>query len=332
MGRPGSDPDDSHPAGIYTAAVNPVRHSINIEDQGRPQKVADHPLSDRVVATESPVEEVPPTAPRGRAVWPLGRRNTRWIILATVIVVVAAALYIYTNDKKSHWQQIFSDDFSTAVPVGQFPGTAYKSSWTSYNGFADTSGHGKYDSGILSVKDGLLDMYLHTQGQQPLTAAPIPLVNGIWGGQVYGRYEVRFRSDPLPGYKMAFLLWPDSNNWAEGEIDFPEIGDLTAGNTLYANMYARGIVTERAPGASAGYPSNTAPVDTGWHTATIEWSPNDVTFLLDNVSLGSLTRGVPTTPMHWVLQVETAIDSPAPLADVAGHVQVDWVRIDRYLP
>ena len=46
----------------------------------------------------------------------------------------------------------------------------------------------------------------------------------VWQRQAFGRFSVRFRSDPLPGYKAAWLLWPESDNWNEGEIDFPEGG------------------------------------------------------------------------------------------------------------
>ena len=42
------------------------------------------------------------------------------------------------------WRQIFTDDFTTDVPLGSFPGP-YAKKWTSYTGFDDTSGNGTYD-------------------------------------------------------------------------------------------------------------------------------------------------------------------------------------------
>ena len=109
-------------------------------------------------------------------------------------------------------------------------------------------------------------MYVRTQDGQPQSAAVVPLVNGQWGGQLYGRYEVRFRSDEIPGYKLAFLLWPDTNNWAEGEIDFPEIGSLESGNTLYANVFPKGDLATGYPGASVGFTTETEAANSGWHT------------------------------------------------------------------
>src|SRR2546427_410289 len=56
-------------------------------------------------------------------------------------------------------------------------------------------------------------------GAHFIVNAPVPLLPTM----LYGRYAVRFKADPVPGYKTAWLLWPDSGNWpADGEIDFPE--------------------------------------------------------------------------------------------------------------
>jgi beta-glucanase (GH16 family) len=174
-------------------------------------------------------------------------------------------------------------------------------------------------------------MYLHTLDGQPQSAAVVPLVSGQWGGQLYGRYTVRFRSEEIPGFKMAFLLWPDSDNWAEGEIDFPEIGSLEAGNTLYANVYPKGDLASGYPGENSTFTTDTQAVESGWHTAAIEWAPDRITFVLDGQVVGTVTDGVPDTSMHLVLQVETMIDASKPASDVSGHLQVDWVRIDSYV-
>jgi hypothetical protein len=64
----------------------------------------------------------------------------------------------------------------------------------------------------------------------------------------------------------------------------------------------------------------------------MEWSPNKLTFILDGVNLGSKTAGVPTTAMHWVLQVETSIGGPARNTNAAGHLQVDWATMYSYAP
>ena len=48
------------------------------------------------------------------------------------------------------------------------------------------------------------------------------------------------------------------------------------------------------------------------------------------MSIGKATNRIPNTPMHWVIQTETALTAPADTA--AGHVQIDWVAIWAYAP
>jgi beta-glucanase (GH16 family) len=215
------------------------------------------------------------------------------------------------------WRQVFADDFSTPVALGGFPGSSYSSRWDGYAGFTDTSGNGTYTpEKVVSVKNGALDLHLRTEGGKALTAAPVPLVDGAWGGSTYGRYSVRFRADAVAGYKTAWLLWPDSNNWNEGEIDFPE-GELNG--TINAFVHQPGDPARNALAVGTGV------TYTGWHTATVEWLPSGVTFVLDGKQVGRTTVS-PSKPMHLVLQTET---SGRPSASASGHVQIDWITMHR---
>jgi hypothetical protein len=68
--------------------------------------------------------------------------------------------------------------------------------------------------------------------QDPNASARPPRHNSL----LYGRYSVRFKADPLAGFKIAWLLWPDSGVWPrDGEIDFPE-GELDL--TIYGAAHA----------------------------------------------------------------------------------------------
>jgi hypothetical protein len=222
------------------------------------------------------------------------------------------------------WHQIFTDDFTTAVAVGNFPGTAYGATWTvGRDGMADTSGHGRYyASKVLSVANGLLTMHLHTEKGAHLVAAPAPRLPGFAPrtGLLYGRYVVRFRAASLPGYKASWLLWPDSGRWPEsGEIDFPE-GDLN--KQIHAFMHHLHATTARDQDWFFSQSTYAA-----WHTATIAWSPGKVTFLLDGQTIGVTTTRIPNAPMHWTLQTETATDGTLPNNATAGDVQIDWVAV-----
>jgi beta-glucanase (GH16 family) len=216
------------------------------------------------------------------------------------------------------WHQIFTDDFNYTIPLGAFP-VSLQSTWgNSYaDGWKDTTGNGTYmPSKVVSIANGVMSLYLHTSGGVHMVAAPVPTLPTM----TYGRYVIRFRSDPVPGYKTAWLLWPDSEVWPrDGEIDFPE---ASLNGTIGGFVHYQGATSgsdQAAFGTNVTY--------TGWHTAVIDWLPTGVTLELDGQVVGQTTTRTPNTPMHWVLQTETDTGGPAPSATASGNVQIDWVAV-----
>jgi beta-glucanase (GH16 family) len=119
----------------------------------------------------------------------------------------------------------------------------------------------------------------------------------------------------VPGFGLAFLLWPDSEKWPrDGEIDFPE-GELSGDIKAVAHHATDQGTTDpfRLP---VGFDA--------WHVATIEWAPRSVTFFLDGATVGTSTTLVPSRSMHWVLQAGS--DGPS-LPDPQAHarIEVDWL-------
>jgi hypothetical protein len=218
------------------------------------------------------------------------------------------------------WNQVFANDFNTNVSLGDFPGSAYGNEFSVYaDNTPDTAGQqgapSRYEpSQVISVSNGLLNLYLHTANGTPMGAAILPTIPG---NHLYGKYTVRFRSDSLEGFKVAWLLWPDDGVWpGNGEIDFPE-GDLSG--SISAFMHHQGATS----GSDQDAYSSPATF-TSWHTASIEWTPDSVNFILDGKSIGTSTTRIPDTPMHWVLQTESCLTS-CPAASTAGNLQIDWV-------
>ncbi|MFE4544737.1 glycoside hydrolase family 16 protein [Arthrobacter sp. NPDC056727] len=230
------------------------------------------------------------------------------------------------------WKQVFREDFDQGnVPVGGFPGPAYAAKWSAgyKDGTPDTAGQqgkksGYYPSKVLSVQNGMLDWYLHSEDGVSMGAAPTPKIPNSSTNPhrdnsfLYGRFSVRFRADSLPGFKTAWLLWPDSGIWPrDGELDYPE-GDLAT--KFYGAVHKMGNDTH----AVDIFYSNTT--FTGWHVATMEWSPGKVEFFLDGRSLGAGTSRTPNVPMHYILQTESCLTG-CPKPATAGHVYLDWIAI-----
>lgn len=231
------------------------------------------------------------------------------------------------KDDQAGWKLVFSDDFTTDVAVGSFPGTVYGPKWDVYSdGTPDSAGgNGKpskyYPSKVVSVKNGVLNKYLHSENGTPMAAAIIPKISGRANGQgqIYGKYVVRFKSDALAGFKTAWLLWADKGDFrTQGEVDFPE-GELSGEiNAFLHEANAAGNDVQDS------YPSGVKY--TGWHTATIDWQPTKISFILDGKTIGSSTKGVPNTSMGYIIQTESCPES-CPAASTKGNLQIDWVAI-----
>ena len=86
-----------------------------------------------------------------------------------------------------------------------------------------------------------------------------------FGARTYGRYAMRFKADPVPGFKVAWLLWPQSGSGTDdGEIDFPE-----------GNLHRRICAFMHFAPASRGTQDafcTTSIFASGWHTAVFEWA------------------------------------------------------------
>lgn len=239
------------------------------------------------------------------------------------------------NGTLTGWPLVFAEDFNTNVALGSWPtnqtAPAGYTGWSAYaNGVGDTrfrngdANGGIYRPGeVLSVTGGCLDWYIHSASGEHKVADPLPpaLGPGSEGGQLYGRYVTRMRSDVLPAYKTAWLLWPDSETWPrDGEIDFPE-GDLDYQPSCYVHYQDATTGGEQDVHANP-YGDTYA----SWHTYVTEWWPNYLKTTLDGKGFGTTWWRVPNTAMHWALETETTLGtSTIPDNATAGHVQLDWL-------
>jgi len=241
----------------------------------------------------------------------------------------------------SGWTQVYAEDFLT--PVGEtaftdtaftdqqsrfktaYPGTgAYRASWTNS---VQTSWYSAGKTCSVEAGSSVLRQRLHTDSTgKHRTENLTP--QGAAASQLYGRYKIRWRvPQPLPGYKVAWLLWPTTEVWPrDGEIDFPE-GSMNAGADIEGYMHRQ----DATAGPDQDYrDSNVDVVESGWHTSEIIWAAGYCAFLLDGVMLGSpMTSRVPNTPMGWRIQTEGNLSGSASNTGISpateGVVEIDWI-------
>ena len=248
------------------------------------------------------------------------------------------------------WNRAMTDAFNANIPLGSWgtvgghetPGGVWRPRPDAARDgtYRDSSGRGVYSAGrTTSQHDGVLDVWIHSEvagkpwvhdpAGQRYVAAPIPLV-GDTDGQ---RISLCMRADAIPGYKLAFLLWPESGPGNQyGEIDFPELRLVTPSTAHAFVHYDPKPVSGKQQDA---YDSGVGTA--AWHVYTIEWDPGSpssqtddyVAFFVDGREVGRSTGSiVPDGPMHYVMQMETYLpgqDLPPP---AQGHVLVDWFTID----
>ncbi|ROP66010.1 glycosyl hydrolase family 16 [Curtobacterium sp. PhB130] len=205
------------------------------------------------------------------------------------------------------FKQSFVENFSTTAAANGAFAKTYKNSWQPY------PDAGQYSSGSqISSHDGLMDVKLDgANGAAGTFGTP----TGAWS-HVGGKFTVRAKATGGDGNGAAFMLWPSSNTWSDGEIDFPE------GNFEATPMAFQHSMT---PGQEA----NSTMISSGvnwraWHTYSVEWIPGkSMTYSVDGKVIRTTTTDVPTTAHRYMFQVGNW--------GASGHLFVDWVSTYDYV-
>lgn len=295
---------DANGDGKVTLADFAVWRSIYLANATSPTPTAVPGISPTIPPSTSP-SPTPGTSPSGEAM-PLGNLTG--------------------------WKQIFTEDFTQNATVGNFPGTAYATKWGYYpDGWEDTAGKmgspsQYFTTKVVSVQNGVLNKHLHFEDGTFMASALVPQLTATNSHQLYGKFSVRFRAvNGAAGYKTAWLMWPESEQWPDdGEIDFPE-GDL---NSTIAAFHHYAQPAGMNPFQDAFITNKTYAT---WHTASTEWKPGRIEFFLDGQSIGVTTTKVPSKPMRWVLQTESCLGG-CPSQTATSDVQIDWVTAYSYNP
>lgn len=223
------------------------------------------------------------------------------------------------------WKQVFSDDFSTGNGKATKSGALPDGKWWGY--YAGTrivnSTNGVYDSSkVVSVSGGMMHFRLFSSHGVAYAAVESPILPP----QRYGRYTVRYRYEPgynVAGYKSVWMLWPNSNRWGQGEIDFNEYGNQGHRTFTWAAMHY-------ACGNDWGCPQDYGQrnVDpTRWHTGTVMWTPGYVRVYTDGHLMATSHTQVPSAPMHLLLQTEASDYGPQAAPNARMNIDVDWVTV-----
>ncbi|WP_158623349.1 glycoside hydrolase family 16 protein [Corallococcus sp. CA053C] len=219
------------------------------------------------------------------------------------------------------WTQNMVQNFDTAASTGtgtgSFTGT-YASSWQPYD---DAGSY--WPRALINAHDGMMDINLDgDRGAAGVFGPP----SRAWG-HLYGRYSIRFKAVGAEGNGTAMMVWPASNYWPDGEIDFPE-GPLDG----FFNIYHHPTPCDDDDGdpvPHCGSSDSLTDIATfeDWHVATTEWTPTSVKYYVDGTLVKTVTHDIPTTNHRWTIQVAPDSSNALP-----GHLLIDWVTSYTYTP
>jgi hypothetical protein len=130
-------------------------------------------------------------------------------------------------------------------------------------------------------------------------------------GHVGGRCAMRVKTLGAMGTGSAVMLWPSSEKWDDGEIDYPE-------SNFETSPFVHHQVMNAGDGDAESDDCNTEASWRDWHIYAIEWHPGTkVDYFLDDVLVHTVTENVPTTAHRYMFQVGN-YGSP-------GQIYIDWV-------
>ena len=200
----------------------------------------------------------------------------------------------------------------------EFDGNALGPAWKPYTG-ETTGGVGRHDPANLHVGDGMLSIVSHGLSSGGLEWAP---------GQLYGRWEVRARTQKAVGYGDVLILWPDAEDFPQGgEVDFMEIPKPER-NEYNFNLHFGADNSQNGTKVAGDF--------TQWHNYAVEWTPDHVAGFVDGQEIFRTTERhqIPPRPMHLTMQQDIGpYDDWIPPRDATTPAevsfQIDWVRIYR---
>ena len=231
----------------------------------------------------------------------LSKNSDSKTLQATALQQVVASQFPLPQGNLNGWQQVTAEDFLTPATSAQFT-TTYQNSWFPYDD------GGKYYRSAVSADNGLMNITLNG-----LTGAA-----GVFGppsnrmGHMYGKYSICFKAVGADRNGTAIMVWPSSNVWGDGEVDYPE-GNFDA--TL--QVFQHGVGCTQCYAAD-GF--NTGITWRDWHVASTEWTPSGVKYFLDGGLIKTVTHDIPINNHRFTIQM-----APNDSNALTGNFYIDWV-------
>jgi beta-glucanase (GH16 family) len=235
----------------------------------------------------------------------------------TVLLLLFLSLppLLLCAEKEANWKLTFADEFNgTELDL---------SHWTPH----DPWGHARdrqlqaYAPEALTVSGGQLHIVARVRDREYVSG--IISTFGTFS-QTYGRFEIRCRVPAGRGLRSGFLLLPvPLAPLPEIEV-FQTIGSSPS-KVFFANRWGT-EQTERSFADSFTGPDLSA----GFHTISIEWERDRISWLIDGKEKFQTVDGIPRQPMYMLLDLAVGGNlAKAPDASTAfpASFDIDYIHV-----
>jgi beta-glucanase (GH16 family) len=219
--------------------------------------------------------------------------------MRTLLLLLSLSPLLSGQNENGNWVPTFGDEFNGAE--------------------LDLSHWAPHDPRGQQAKSFAPETVVVSGGQLHIAAGGVVSTFGTFS-QTYGRFEIRCRVPAGRGLRPRFLLLPV----APGPLPEIEVFETTGSSpskVFFANRWGT-EQTERSFGDSFIGPD----LSTGFHTVSIEWDRQKITWFIDGKEKFVSVDGVPRQPMYLLLDL--AADRP----DESASFDIDYIRVYQSRP
>ncbi len=240
------------------------------------------------------------------------------ILLILVLLVAAFFVIVYPTMRQCNFVTSFNDGFNTSV--------LDTSKWADTYPSGNSGEQQYYSPDAIKIDNSVLN----------IEAAPVPshgysFTSGIIltkdkFAQKYGRFEIKAKLPKGQGFWPAFWLLPAKSDFPV-EIDVFEMRGNDP-HTIYMSVHWKGAGGSHEH-TTVHYTSS-ADLSADFHTYTLEWIPDRLTWYLDGTKIYTTQDHVPHEPMFFLANLAVGGSfpgSPESTTAFPGIMQIQYARV-----
>ena len=215
--------------------------------------------------------------------------------MKTLLLFLSLSPLLFAQKESGNWALTFDDEFNGAeLDLAR---------WVPH----DPLGHSRAPEAVTV-----------SGGQLHIAVSGIVTTFGLFS-QTYGRFEIRCRVPAGSGLRPRFQLLPIPLGPLPA-IDVFETTSSAPSKVFFANHWG----TEQAE-RSFGDTFTGPDLSTGFHTVSIEWDRDKITWFIDGKEKFQSVDGIPRQPMYML--IDLAVRGPDATTKFPASFDIDYIRV-----